>query len=402
MATDEQSPEEVSGQTAFWILMSLAAAAVFLPTTSSRMKGRQLFGGNIDLMRSIPGVCLVDGICDTIFIGMRTYEALKTDCTAQRARRALPNASVVAAKLMLSVFTVFPQTIKAFSLKGVPATQFCAFIFFYAYTTRLLIDLCGLEYDEPFTPTDDQYITLDIIVFLGLTFQQPFQLWIWHNIAQSIKFRVSENFESFYIFLHFGLTMLLMMQLIIWLLYLASRRRFDLSASIYVVPIRTIWLFMVISGHWRKLSDHEERQNKAMDWINRANRSMGSMFCALFLSSIVAKLLDLIGRLIVAQINTPEIPEGPAEVGDGEVKDNGRGEGEEAVNEKPTVKATAGWIGRLGGILDRWAVRFVFMHSNASFSITWTVFNLTTTIMYYLVYFDGTGTVNPKWTSVLG
>jgi hypothetical protein len=59
-------------------------------------------------------------------------------------------------------------------------------------------------------------------------------------------------------------------------------------------------------------------------------------------------------------------------------------------------------LGRVGVVVDRWAVQCLTLHSTASYSITLTVFNLITTVMYYLVYFDGTGTVNPGWTSVLG
>ncbi|EYB30998.1 hypothetical protein SNK03_002685 [Fusarium graminearum] len=316
MSTEAQSPQEVSGQSAFWILASLAAAAVVLPSTSSRMSGRDLFGGNIDLVRCIPGVSLLDSICDTILLCLSTYRVLRAPKPVQRARRALPKVSVVAAKLMLSIFTVFPQIIKAISLKGVPATQFCAFVFFYAATTRLLIDLCGLEPEEPFTPPDEGDNSLDIIVLLVLPFQAPFQLWIWHRIVLSVKFQLSDTFY------------------------------------------------------------------RICTWSSLA--------------------LNLMGRLFALPIETPETSEALTEEGERPTDDSQQGADAEKDEEEPPVKPEGGQLGRLGGIVDRWLVRFLLMDTTADISITLTVFNLITTIIYYLVYFDGTGTVNPGWTSVLG
>ncbi|CEI66213.1 unnamed protein product [Fusarium venenatum] len=394
MTTEGQSPEEVSGQAAFWILASLAAAAVVLPSTSIRMTGRDLFGGNIDLVRCVPGVSLLDGICDLVFLSISTYRVLREPKPVQRVRRALPKVSVVAAKLMLSIFTVFPQTIKAFSLKGVPATQFCAFVFFFASTTRLLIDLCGLEPKEPFTPPDAGGNDLDVIILLVLLFQAPFQLWIWHNIIISVKFQLSDAFYH----------------VLTWLLYVALRRRFDISASPYVVPVRAFWLFIISLAAVRRPDRHEDRQSESQatvppvpDKMDKWVQAAGSMICAILFSIIVAKALNLIGKLFVPQTETTEANEAMTEAGEVRPVDDHQ-QDTEAVKEeeKPPVERSGSRLGRLGVTVDRWLVRFLLMDTTADISITLTIFNLITTVIYYLVYFDGTGTINPEWTSVLG
>ncbi|OBS28398.1 hypothetical protein FPOA_02336 [Fusarium poae] len=410
MTTESQSSEEVSGQAAFWILASLAAAAVVLPSTSSRMTGRDLFGGNIDLVRCVPGVSLLDGICDLVFLFISTYRVLREPKPVQRVRRALPKVSIVAAKLMLSMFTVFPQTIKAFSLKGVPATKFCAFVFFFSSTTRLLIDLCGLEPEEPFTYPDEGNTDLDVIVLLALLFQAPFQLWIWHNIIISVKFQLSDAFYHICTFSSLMCSLLLIVQVLTWLMYVVSRRRFDISASPYFVPVRAVWLSIIALAAVRRPDNHEHHQSESQatvpqvpDIINKWVQAAGSMACAILLSIIVVKALNLIGGLFVTPPDRIETTEASTEAGEVRLADD-HGQDTDAVREedKPPVKQSGSWLGRLAVTIDRWLVRFILMDTTTDISITLTVFNLITTIIYYLIYFDGTGTVNPEWTSVLG
>ncbi|RGP66077.1 hypothetical protein FSPOR_6903 [Fusarium sporotrichioides] len=409
MATEGQSPEEVSGQSAFWILTSLAAAAVVLPSTSSRMTGRDLFGGNIDLVRCIPGVALLDGICDLVLLSISTYRVLRAPKPAQRLRRALPNVSVVTAKLMLSVITVFPLTIKAFSLEGVPATQFCAFCFFFASTTRLLVDVCSLEPEEPFIPPNVGDDALGGVDLIALLFQSPFQFWIWYNITLSAEFQLSDNFYIICTWSTLVCSMLLTIQLIIWLMYVASRRRFDISASPHVVPVRASWLFIVAMAAVRKRDSHEHRQPQSQatippppDITGRFAQAISSIIWAILLSITVAKALRLIGKLVVSRTDTAETTEALPEAGEGPIDDLQRSTEAGRKEEKPSVNPAGSWLGRMGVIIDRWLVRFVLLQSTADVTITLTVFNLITTVIYYLVYFDGTGTVNPGWTSVLG
>ncbi|KAI1072964.1 hypothetical protein LB507_009029 [Fusarium sp. FIESC RH6] len=432
MSDNDHSPDEVSGQTAFWILASLAAAAVVLPSTSSRNNGRNLFGGNIDLARCIPGVCLVDGIMDSIYLCVCACRALTSPQPAKSRRRA----TVVAAKLIIAIFTVFPQIIKAFSLKGVPATQFCAFLFFFAFVTRLLIDLCGLDWEEPYTPPENED-TFDVLVLLCAFFQSPFEFWIWYNINSSVSnYKMSDGFSHFVTITSLFCFALIMLQGLIWLAFVITRRRFDISATPHTVPIRfllfTVMALSVTERRERpKISETESGVPPPPDFMTNFRRAETLMMVAILSSITLAKVLDVVSKLVsmVRAIDASAQTEVRSSDGGEQTKEDGT-EPEESppvpkdsfllrwahAVDRWSVQSLAmhstdresssvpkgSFLGRLGVVVDRWAVQCITLHSTASYSITLTVFNLITTVIYYLVYFDGTGTVNPGWTSVLG
>ncbi|KAM0416779.1 hypothetical protein ACHAPD_005716 [Fusarium lateritium] len=84
-----QAPDEVSGQAAFWILVTLATAAIVQPSARSRRKGRDVFDGNIDLLRCIPAVCFLDSIADLVSLGNAIYRAFSKPTPTQNARRRI-------------------------------------------------------------------------------------------------------------------------------------------------------------------------------------------------------------------------------------------------------------------------------------------------------------------------
>ncbi|RBR24304.1 uncharacterized protein FIESC28_02794 [Fusarium coffeatum] len=390
MSDNDNSPDEVSGQAAFWILASLAAAAVVLPSTSSRNNGRDLFGGNIDLVRCIPGVCLVDGIMDSIYLCVSAYRALNSLEPAKSRR----STTVIAAKLIIAIFTVFPQMIKAFSLKGVPATQFCAFLFFFAFVTRLLIDLCGLDWEEPYTPPENDD-TSDVVVLISVFLQTPFEFWIWYNISSSISnYTLSEGFSDFIAITSIICASLIFLQSSIWLAFVITRWRFDISATPHIVPIRLFWVaVMALSLTEKKERSKTSRLPPTPDIMRDLTQAETLMMMAALSSVAVAKALDVISKL-VSIVRTKDAS------AQTEVRSADATAGKEPEESSSVPKGS--FLARLGVVVDRWFVQCLTLHSTASYSITLTVFNLITTVMYYLVYFDGTGTVNPGWTSVLG
>ena len=430
--SDENLPDEVSGQAAFWILASLAAAAVVLPSISSRNNSRDLFGGNIDLVRCIPGVSLVDGIMDSIFLCVSAYRAFNSPEPAKPKR----NATVIAAKLVLAIFTVFPQIIKAFSLKGVPATQFCAFTFFFAFITRLLIDLCGLDWEEPYTPPENDD-TSDIVVLLSVFFQSPFEFWIWYNISSSVSnYKLSDGFSDFVTITSLFCACAIMLQGLIWLAFVITRRRLDISATPHVVPIRLFWLvIMALSLTERQTRRKPSKSNSGVppppNFMETFTQTITLMLLAALSSIVLAKVLDVVSKFISIVRSKDASTQTDVRSSDGREGTKEDGEEPEESAAAPKDSSLRRWglavdrwavqslamqstgkesssvpkgsvLGRLGVVVDRWAVQCITLHSTASYSITLTVFNLITTVMYYLVYFDGTGTVNPGWTSVLG
>ncbi|CEI41706.1 hypothetical protein FVEN_g3733 [Fusarium venenatum] len=412
--TDEtlasQAPDEVSGQAAFWILVTLATAAIVQPSARSRRKGRDVFDGNIDLLRCIPAVCFLDSIADLVSLGNAIYRAFSKPTPTQNARRRIfPQMSTFIVKLALSTVTVLPQTIKVASLKGVPATQACAFLFFIATTTRLVVDVCGLEADSNYTNARDKVLSLSIPALVALFLQLPFEVWIWYNISFSATLNLSTNMENVCSWLTIVCIAVLFMQPLIWMLYLIARRRLDVSASPYMVPMRGFYMLLVILGVFKKPGVHRESESESdtgppPSWTDRLSYTISLMLCVALVSIAVTKILDALGKLVprgddtVSATNAPsDIPtEGPLPEQEGTTDDN------LDLQESPSVGLSATWFGRVGAIIDRWLVRALTIHSRASVGIFLTIFNLITTVIYYLVYFNGSGTVNPNWTSVLG
>ncbi|KAH6980217.1 hypothetical protein EDB82DRAFT_510383 [Fusarium venenatum] len=405
-----QAPDEVSGQAAFWILVTLATAAIIQPSARSRRKGRDVFDSNIDLLRCIPAVCFLDSIADLVSLGNAIYRAFSTPKPTQNARRRVfPKMSTFIVKLALSTVTVLPQTIKVASLQGVPATQACAFLFFIATTTRLVVDVCGLEADSNYTNARDKALSLSIPALVALFLQLPFEVWIWYNISFSATLNLSTNMENVCSWLTIICIAVLFMQPLIWILYLVARRRLDVSASPFMVPMRGFYMLLVILGVFKKPGVHRDSESESdtgppPSSTDRLSYTISLMLCVALVSIAVTKILDALGKLVslgddtVSTTNAPsDIPtEGPLPEQEGTVDNN------VDLKEPLSVGLSATWFGRLGAIIDRWLVRALTIHSRASVGIFLTIFNLITTVIYYLVYFNGSGTVNPNWTSVLG
>jgi hypothetical protein len=116
-------------------------------------------------------------------------------------------------------------------------------------------------------------------------------------------------------------------------------------------------------------------------------------------SLTITKVLDLGIRALLSEKSQPAVPtlDGQSTINE----DNGM-KSEEEISPSPPNTGPIGWVGKIGAVMDRWVERVLTARSAASLTIMLAVFNLITTIVYYLVCFDGTGTENPSWTSVLG
>ncbi|KAJ4129771.1 hypothetical protein NW768_006740 [Fusarium equiseti] len=399
MPNNELSPE-VSGQAAFCILASLAAAVVVVPSTSVKLGGRSLFRAKFDIVRCIPGICLLDTIIDIVYLRCRVRKA-RTEPEPERFPR---DPKRIAARLLLGVFVVIPQTINAFRLQGVPGTQFCAFVFAFGFVTRLLMELCGLEEEGPYTPQEEQNSQAeqnnqnnqtgqnnqtDPLVLVSAFFQAPFEIWIWYSISSSMgNVKVSYDNCLFWFTVSMFCSVSICLQALIWLPFVIIRRRFDTSNAPHIVPIAFLWVVLMAVS----LADPRE--------ISRTNHFTQALTLVLLagLSSIaVGKTLDSIIKFFSPSRTKDATTQTETKsVDDKEwLKEDGR--------EEPSSSAPRGsWVGRLGADIDDWFSQCITLNSATSVSMTLTAFNLITTVMYYLVYFDGTGTVNPGWTSVLG
>ncbi|KAH7178188.1 hypothetical protein DER46DRAFT_146975 [Fusarium sp. MPI-SDFR-AT-0072] len=402
MSSDSQSPAEVTGPTAFWILASLASAAAAQPS-GNRRRDNDLFGGNVDIVRSIPAVCLIDSIFDLFVLAGGISRFLSSHNSTQQTRRNSPKATSLVIRLALTIFTVLPQTIKVFSLHGVPATQICAFIFFFANITKLLVSICGWEPEGILQEKDD---STSIDVLLSSVLQAPFEFWIWFNISRQASFKLSTELENLCEWAAMVITFSMVLQVTIWIAYLVARRRLDLSRSLYLVPMRGFYLIMVVLGLARQPSASNASQATIKPpprWMDAFNYSSGLIICTALVSIAIAKLLESIGTLLAllwSRDTSEDEQSGQSEAQS--ISGEDTTEEQEETREQLFAGHPGAWLGRIGVVPDRLVVRGLTLNTTTSTSITLTVFNLITTVFYYLVYFDGTGTSNPSWTSVLG
>lgn len=402
MSSESQPTAEVTGPTAFWILASLASAAAAQPS-GNRKRDNDLFGGNVDIVRSIPAVCLIDSIFDLFVLAGGISRFLSSHNSTQQTRRNSPKATGLVIRLALTIFTVLPQTIKVFSLQGVPATQICAFIFFFANITKLLVSICGWEPEGILQEKDD---STSIDVLLSSVLQAPFEFWIWFNISRQASFKLSTELENLCEWAAMVVTFSMVLQVVIWIAYLVARRRLDLSRSLYIVPMRGFYLVMVVLGLARQPSARNPSQATIKPpprWMDVFNYSSGLIICTAIVSIAIAKLLESIGTLLAFLLSRGSLED--EQSGQSEVQSTS-GEDTAEVQDETREQIFAGhpgaWLGRIGVAPDQLVVRGLTLNTTASTSITLTLFNLITTVFYYLVYFDGTGTENPSWTSVLG
>jgi hypothetical protein len=397
--------EEVSGQAAFWILLSLATAAIAQPTKSWRRKERDLFGGHVDLARCIPTVCFIDAVCDLIFLGISARRSLSTSNPAPARQRILPKASALIVKLALSVFTVLPQTIKVFSLKGVPGTQICAFLFFLAFTTKLIVDICGLEEEEEEDEADSVETkddSLDVIVLSAVILQVPFEVWIWCNISNSGALQAPQDFAAFCTWSASCCVIIMVLQIIIWVMYVVVRQRFDVSGSPHVVPMRGFYILLLVLGVAKSGPEAEKSTSTIVpppDSVRNFTHGLSLMSLTGIVSLAITKVLDFGIMALLSEKTQPAVP---TLVGHSTRSEEITVRSEEESLSSPPSKPHISWVGRIGTVMDRWVEHVLTARSAASLIIMLAVFNLITTIVYYLVCFDGTGTENPSWTSVLG
>ncbi|RKL02289.1 hypothetical protein BFJ71_g4740 [Fusarium oxysporum] len=402
MSSESQPTAEVTGPTAFWILASLASAAAAQPS-GNRKRDNDLFGGNVDIVRSIPAVCLIDSIFDLFVLAGGISRFLSSHNSTQQTRRNSPKATGLVIRLALTIFTVLPQTIKVFSLQGVPATQICAFIFFFANITKLLVSICGWEPEGILQEKDD---STSIDVLLSSVLQAPFEFWIWFNISRQASFKLSTELENLCEWAAMVVTFSMVLQVVIWIAYLVARRRLDLSRSLYIVPMQGFYLVMVVLGLARQPSARNPSQATIKPpprWMDVFNYSSGLIICTVIVSIAIAKLLESIGTLLallLSRDSSEDEQSGQSEVQSTSGEDTA--EEQDETREQMFAGHPGAWLGRIGVAPDQLVVRGLTLNTTASTSITLTLFNLITTVFYYLVYFDGTGTENPSWTSVLG
>ncbi|KAF3017124.1 hypothetical protein E8E14_009743 [Neopestalotiopsis sp. 37M] len=436
-----QSTQEATGQSVFWVLITLAGAAVCQPT-STRMDA-VFFGGSISFMRAIPSICLEDGILDMYALCKAARErrtasgrninsvALPTHTsTNQITARLRPN--VVMAKLTIAFLAVLPQTIKIFSMRGIPWTQFAAALYFLAWVVRLFIELIDLKTTR-YLPVGELKDLgwkhpISILTNLVVIGQIYSWIWIWYNMGFMVIFDISEfwwlRLTLDLVKCFTALTMLTQI-LINWRGVVVHWSQAE-PAKPQVLSVVGLALLLSVYLLTSPLNEAAPSSIPSMlvkvdGTLNRLKYAMVWILFAASSSITVAGLLDLLGRKI-AERHDPQVSHTGSEQAASAVpqaSDASLADAAHTLEESDTAsrKSLGSKIKVVvmrpiysvlynvhvinSGIDDK-VKNFICQNSEASNIIAVTIFNLVTTVCYYLVKFDGTGTESPAWTSILG
>ncbi|KAF7538475.1 hypothetical protein G7054_g2869 [Neopestalotiopsis clavispora] len=463
--------QEVSGQSAFWVLITLAVAAVCQP--AGTRADDVSFGGNISLLRTVPVVCLWDGIMDAYAICKAVRErratagqnavppalprhAAETRLGVSESRTRL-NPNVVAIKLAIALIAVVPQTVKIFSMRGVPWTQFTAAIFTFASAAGLIMELSGLEKKQysPVKRKKDGERENDFYnpMFLGSIGQICSWVWIWYNIGFVIQVDLSQH-------VHLGIGLVFIQSIsvlsIIAQTVITVRGTFR-GTVMYLgqtgpVPLQAFsgtgcFLFLTVGWNaMRTFPDSPSTVDRVFAVCKRLMTALLWMLYTAFGGLVAAGILDFMGRKIAEQdcgqdmnpdeqknLNTdsqPHITEHSTDSGHGPAPSSGP-----RATDNSQVRRTADDVGYIEqgsatftrsmaqsskanfmrfmyrllcivhiihSSLDRRVKALIYKKSRTSDLVALTIFNLVTTVCYYLINFDGTGTSSPAWTSILG
>ncbi|KAF4958162.1 hypothetical protein FSARC_11079 [Fusarium sarcochroum] len=413
---EEVPSEEVNGRAAFCILGTLAVAAVAQPSAGSRITDRVLLYGKFDLMRCFPGVCLVDALIDFAMLGKATRKEPSVPKSVHQTRqRVRPSAGELTVKLALLLLALLPPTIKVFSMAGVPATQFCAFSFFLANITNLIVQLCDIETSENYSSEGSEgigfkdYMTL--LFFLTLMSKMAFELWIWSKIGLSMSFHLPEDVEEICMMVRSVSSLLTCIQFIIWVVRYTIQairyvmyQRFDISTSPNMIPMRALWGLTIVLGTVKgpPVSQTEAKSGftRQSDWMDGFIFTTGLYICTMLVSNILTKILDGLGLLATRddeQSCTHTHAPAPTEKKEPDTEEVPSSSGHSSF-----LKTSAYWISTLATRIDDCLVQIFGVHTRAGCVVSLGLFNLVTTVCYYLVWFDGTGTVNTSWMTILG
>lgn len=416
-----ESPQEVSGQSAFWILVTLATAAVTQPSTCSYRKGRDIFGGTIDIFRCVPLLCLSDGIVDIVVLGraIRHEVSLRTGNIDQERRRLPPlKPNIAAVMLAISILTVLPQTIKVFSMRGIPWTQLCASLYFFAITTKLAIEFSRLETDGDDPDLEDIFALLELLHCLG---QLIMEVAIWYNMTLSVTALLPLDDLSPWKFMLISAGVMtafmydllfLTPETVLGLLGFMGCMMFALSTGIFSSSLG----FSIMSGDFdiELRNGHEVRIKIPPSAAPRLSYAICLIICVGFVSILVANTISAVGLFIASrgqvQTSSPDARADPvpgpissssfrstaelAATGLSTAHDESRSRMSMA-SRRPSTYATRISRSTRDGSRSR-------TESDGSTIVAMTIFNLITTVCYYLVWFDGTGTLSPDWVSILG
>ncbi|CAJ2508313.1 Uu.00g094990.m01.CDS01 [Anthostomella pinea] len=382
--TQPAGSQPVTGQSVFWVLVTLATATMSQPPPSSHRISKEM--GSIDLLRSIPGVCLFDGIVDSIML----WKALLMFCLA-----------------------VFPQATKVFAMRGIPVSQVCAAVFFFATTIRLITELGGFEVHVWRSGNDAKAAGNHYSphVFL-VAFVSQLVLFVW--VCCNLPVDSSPSLVAARVIETLSLLYLLVVGLSCAQYIVCRPRRRQRNVLRKIEPpaeenLPGFWPWFVVSAMFQTAVN-----KRPYDAISRYNIGVQRCLSIVGVSIAIVRVMGGIGYLISL---------GRDRVGLNKDDDYATTSPQDAGAQMPEQQETGGgpskrvpfsWDTIHNAVLDqlhrlciqvfralRQQDRF-FKVRGWDLVLTLVVMNLVITVLYYLVFFDQDGTWTPGRTSYLG
>lgn len=444
---------EASGSSLLWAMLSLALCAMTQSTIVWRGSDGPL-GGAFSPQRSSPSACLVDGVVESVLLlraGFRWWRGIppqahveeggeSTDGTTWRSK----TGSLV---ITLAAFAlgVLPQAIKIFTTRGILVTQLHAAIYLFSAATKGLTFLAREKYgyvkDTTLTnlrPRPEGQTRNPPQDYLAGLLHVIWYLWVWEVIGRSIVLRVVFH-ESFMNICHWLRLTGLAPFFVIALVYDVGAAVFPSHASRSWLQLLTIicWPFMCLLHYVGFMRE------SASSWDRWSRGTVVLMLVACLCCYVLACLASVCADWAVGaprdeiQESTPRHDHNRTQLFMGYYRDaSSKIDGSFPLGDNDTsgnyckfrLLGTHLWLSMsrifvqaflAAGLLAAYIVTvYLTLVSPLEVwnsiarngpkvkpQVHWiahVAFNLTTAVLYYLVAFDGTDTLSPTWTSILG
>jgi hypothetical protein len=194
--TGPNSSQEASGSSIFWAMTAIVLNAMLQPSFCGYIWSGDSFEGLVWPHRSSPVICLLDAIAESWIVVERYKNPTRDpDETAAPAR-----STDVALRLTIFALAVLPQAIKLFSMRGIPATQVLAAVFFASTLISMLRSTCieaphkGLaRLVESLRGSNKEAHVGLVTTVLAWFLHGLGLLGVWHVISAEIRVPASQN-----------------------------------------------------------------------------------------------------------------------------------------------------------------------------------------------------------------
>jgi hypothetical protein len=198
MVVAVSSPQQASGQSIFWALAAIVLNAMLQPSSVGYSWNGVAFEGTLWPHRSSPAICALDTTAESYILIKKLLGAELNMDNAQDEPRTTANPVNVTMRIAIFALGVLPQAIKLFSMRGIPATQGLAAIFFAASLISMVRTICLEVPHEEVSKLAGRLKkngarTEIVIGIAGMTLHVIPLFYAWYAIAGKAQLPVTDN-----------------------------------------------------------------------------------------------------------------------------------------------------------------------------------------------------------------